>query len=113
MTQNILNTKSLSNILRGHWTEYIDKTRLIAYVLQTVRAVNFPVPDDPECCKATPGLKLTISQAELSVGGLLLWIEFSIPMPEQMAKVGTCEVLLSPDGTLESRYVIGQNLKIS
>jgi hypothetical protein len=108
----ILDTKALSNLLRKNWTSFIDKTRLIAYILQIVREINFPAPDDPECCKATPGLKLTLSQAELSTGGLLLWIEFSVPMPEQKAKVGTCEALLSPDGTLESRCVIGQTLKM-
>ena len=108
---NILDKEALGNLLRRNWTSFIDKTRLVAFILQQVRDISFPKPDTLSATKITPNLTLTISRAEIINDGLLLWVEFNIPVGG-VAKVGTCEATLSLDGNLQITDIIGQTIKL-
>ena len=96
----------MAALLRKHWTSFIDKSRLIAFVLQQVRDTDLPkVSGDPAGRKQ--GVTITLSNVEVAQSGLLVWIDFIVPAKANSTCAGTCEVILSYDGKVEPQQTIG------
>ena len=108
--QNILNQEALSNLLLRNWTSFIDKNGLVTFILQQARDATFPIIDRPANFTAASNPTFTLSRADLTKKGILLWIEFSIPSDQQI-KIGTCEAILSPNGTIQPTNIIGQVIR--
>ena len=111
--ENILDKDALQTILRRNWSSFVHKNPLVAFVLQQVRDAELPESLEPEAMKAGRGLKLTLSRVELLKEGLFLWIDFSIPIADQKAHVGTCEAILSLDGNIRPTNTVGQTLRLN
>ena len=104
--EKILNKTALQNLLKKHWTSFIDKTRLIALVLQQVRDTDLPkISGDRSNRKQ--GITVTLSNVECVHNGLLLWIDFTVPAKDDNTCTGTCEVIVSYDGVAEPQQTVG------
>lgn len=102
----LFDKKSLQNLLQRNWTSFIDKNKLMAFILTYVRDADLPKGKD-----ITPhkGMLLTISRISLLDKGILLWIDFRVPTNNKI-KIGTCEAILSYDGVIQLTDLVGQTL---
>jgi hypothetical protein len=107
--RNILDKDALQKLLRCNWSTFIHKNRLVAFVLQQVRDAEFPISLGVTV-KVNTGLKLSISRIEPQRDGFLLWIEFTVPDSVRKAHIGTCEAMLSYDGTIRPINLIGETV---
>jgi len=104
--RKLVNKTALESLIRRNWGEFIDKTRIIAFVLEQIRENDLPkVSGNPSSVKQ--GIKVTLSKVELVCDGLLFWIDFSVPTSVDTTCVGTCEAILSHDGEVHVRETIG------
>ena len=78
----------------------------MAFVLQQVRDTELPkVSGDPASRKE--GVTLTVSHVEITQDGLLVWIDFTVPASGNSTCTGTCEVIVSYDGEVQTQQTIG------
>ena len=109
--KNLFKQNALEHLLRSKWSTFIDKTKLLAYVLQSVRDANLPVVSRTTVKRQT-GYKVTVSRLELLDSGLLLWVDYDVPTDEHCRCIGTSEIILTNKGSLQSGNTIGQVYKI-
>ncbi len=105
--KELLKKTDLEHLLRSNWSTFIDKTKLLAFLLQEVRDADFPIASRTSA-KLQKGYKITLSRLELIEKGFLLWIDFDVPISADKRCIGTSETILTNTGTLHPRDTIGQ-----
>ena len=104
---SVLKSEKLEGLLVAHWTSFLDTAKLMAFVLACVRdnvRSNFSVV--AQKMGGRKGVQITISRFQLAVDGFILWVDFSVPLEDNVA-VGTSELHLSPAGTLSHIKTLG------
>ena len=104
--RDLLNKPALETLLRKSWTRFIDKTKLIAFVLKQARDADFPTAPVPVNNKQS-GYKVTVSRFELMSAGFLIWVEFSVPVEDKIC-MGTSEAFITIQGEIQPGNTIGQ-----
>lgn len=100
----ILDPTKLEEVLLKTWSYFIDKSRLIAFVLRCVRdhADLTEVDGEPPI----RGMQFTISRFVLQNGGYEVSIEYACPAAGGVT-VGTCEAVLTCDGDFQHVRTVG------
>tara|TARA_Y100000296_G_C4961894_1_gene151410 strand:- start:161 stop:487 length:327 start_codon:yes stop_codon:yes gene_type:complete len=107
--KDIIDNLKLEKLLVANWANFLDQKKLIAYTLMCVSNHEFGQSVETDG-KLLPNVKITISHFQLKKDGFNLWIEYSIPM-EQNVAIGTVELRLSNGGDLSHIQTIGTLFK--
>ncbi len=105
--KELLNKPDLERLLRSNWSSFIDKTKLLAFLLQQIRDADFPIASNAPT-QLQKGYRITLSRLELVEKGFFLWIDFDVPIGPSKRCIGTSEAILTNVGTLQSEDIIGQ-----
>jgi hypothetical protein len=105
--QNALDKDKFEEFLIANWSQFLNSSKLLAYVIQNVKnnTNNFGI-----ISASTISLKsnfITISRFDWKPQGFILWVEFNIPLTTDKTAEGTMEILLSNDGILSQIQTIG------
>lgn len=105
--KNVFNEEKLEELLVANWTHFLDSSRLLAFVLQTVQAnVNHLAIISSSEIKPK-GVSVTLSRCHWTTQGFLLWAEFHVPVQTNQMAVGTMELLLSYNGSISYITMMG------
>lgn len=108
----LFHSQKLEQLLASQWASYIDRTKLLAIVLETSRDADFPMVEVPAPPKKQ-GVQLSVSRAEFSEKGLLLWTEFQIAKDDNTLVMGTSEIHVLFDGEVSKVESVGRVLTYS
>jgi len=106
--EKIINKERLEKLLITNWTSFLDRNKLLAFVLSTVRNQKFSIATSDDFTNKNVIVKL--SRFELTNTGFEVWADFNVPQQNGCA-VGTTELALSFDGKLSHVQTIGTLLK--
>lgn len=100
----VLDPEKLGEVLVKTWSEFIDRNRLIAFVLACVRdhADLTVVPGEPPCS----AMRFSITNFNLVHDSFELLVEFTCPSENGVIE-GSSELNLSLDGKLSHRQTVG------
>jgi len=107
--KNIINSLNLEKILIKNWANFLDQKRLMAFALMCVRNHKFNNTINAKN-EISPNIKISISQFKINKLGFNIWVEYNIPIEENIA-IGTIELLLSNEGELKHLQTIGSLFK--
>jgi hypothetical protein len=104
--QNALKKEKLEELLVANWTQFIDSSKLMAFVLQKVQKNQnqFAIINGK---KSPTGMRITISHFYPSVAGFVFWVEFIIPLEINKTAEGTMELSLSHTGNITHIKTLG------
>lgn len=108
--KDIIDNSKLEKILIANWANFLDQKKLIAYTLMCVQNHKFG-KETKTSKKLMHNVKITVSQFKLKEHGFNLWIEYSIPIEQNIA-IGTVELFLSNCGDLNNIQTIGTLFKL-
>jgi hypothetical protein len=105
MIQSLIISEKLEEILLKNWTHFIDRNRLIAFVLEKVRdgAARFPISHE---AAPTKSARFSISRFQPQSDGFVIWIEVVVPTPMGFV-VGTTEIFHQLSGGFTHTQTIG------
>jgi hypothetical protein len=105
--KNIFKEDKLEELLVANWTHFLDSSRLLAFVLQNVKANinNLAIISSAQI--KPKGVSITLSRFYWTPTGFNLWVEFSIPTAADKLAEGTMELNLSHNGNISLLSVIG------
>ena len=94
--KNVFFKDKLEEMLTANWTEFLDSSKLLAYVLTKIQenANDFKISEIEE--KPFLGVRITISRFSSTKEGFVFWVEFSAPFSSSEIVEGTMELLLNP-----------------
>lgn len=104
---NIFKEDKLEELLIANWTHFLDSSRLLAFVLQTVQAnINrLAIISSSEI--KPKGVSVTLSRCHWTPQGFILWAEFHVPVSANKMAEGTMELLLSDTGSISLVNLLG------
>jgi hypothetical protein len=111
-SKKLLKEEKLEQLLIANWSQFIDGSQLIAFVLKSVQdhKSNFAVIDCFEM--KNNGIKATISRCECTNKGFLIWIEFVAAISNKQISEGTIECYVPyKDGIISLSNIIGNIYK--
>ena len=108
--KNIIDNLKLEKILIANWANFLDQKKLIAYTLMCVQNHKFSKEVETRK-KLLPNIKITVSNFKLKKHGFNIWIEYSVPI-EQNVAIGTVELSLYNSGDLCHIQTIGTLFKL-
>ena len=108
--KNIIDNSKLEKLLIANWANILDQKKLIAYTLMCVQNHEFRKVAETSK-KLMHNVKITVSRFELKEHGFNLWIEYSIPIEQNIA-IGTVELFLSNCGDVNNIQTIGTLFKL-
>lgn len=102
---SILNKEKLAELLTANWTKFIDYRTLMSLVINSVKlyASNWSML---EYDKKIQGNKIMVSKTTISERGLILWVDFEVPIDKKLA-IGTIEMLLELSGNYRIEKIVG------
>jgi len=105
--KNIFREDKLEELLVANWTHFLDSSRLLAFVLQTVKAnINrLAIISSSEI--KPKGVSITLSRCYWTPTGFTLWVEFNVPMATNKMAEGTMELHLSNNGSITHINTLG------
>lgn len=105
--KNVLKDDKLEELLVANWTHFLDSSRLLAFVLQTVQAnINrLAIISSSEI--KPKGVSVTLSRCHWTAQGFILWAEFHVPIAANKMAVGTMELHLSCNGSIKHINTLG------
>jgi hypothetical protein len=103
--KDIIDNLKLEKLLVANWANFLDQKRVIAYTLMCVQNHKFDKVIETHK-KLLLNTKITVSLFQLKKHGFNIWIEYSIPI-EQNVAIGTVELSLSNNGELGHVQTIG------
>lgn len=105
--KNGFNQNKLEELLVAKWTEFLDSSKLLAFVLQKVHDnINLLNSISQNDIKLK-GISITLSRFYLTNTGFNLWVEFHIPIAINKVAEGTMELNLSNKGTITYKDMLG------
>lgn len=107
----MINKEKLEELLVRNWAKFFDTKKLVAKVLQDV-AISFNTFNIAE--RGGPernSMQVSLSRFYLADSGFILWVEFIVPRDAETS-VGTAEYILSNNGSLELRQIMGTRFTI-
>lgn len=105
--KNIFRKDKFEELLIANWAEFLDSTKLLAFVLKTVQANKNRLTAISNTKINPRGMSLTLSRCHWTPQGFILWVEFNIPLnPNELAE-GTLELYLSCNENITDINMIG------
>lgn len=102
----ILNKEKLSELLIAKWTQFIDVSKLMSFIIEnTKKHENQMLIIDNTTIKHT-GNQISLSRFDLNNYGFIIWVEFKIPLNDKIAS-GTTELLINSEGNITHIQTIG------
>ena len=92
--------EKLEELLVANWTQFIDSSKLLAFVLQNVQQNKSKLAMIPNSEINPKGIKITLSRCYLTTKGFFLWVEFTVPLAAKQVAEGTMELLLHHNGSI-------------
>lgn len=105
MKVNFLKIDKLEELLLANWTQFLDSSRLLSFVLETVRDEKENLAVVPASVKPS-GVKIMISRFQLALDKFVVWVEFTVPIEDSLA-FGTMELDLSYSGNISHVQTMG------
>lgn len=104
---NAFKEDKLEELLVANWTQFIDSSKLMAYVLQKIQenANNLAIISGVDI--KPKGFRITISRCCLKILGFIIWVEFTTPLSKNKMADGTMEILLSHNGNISHLNTMG------
>lgn len=110
--KNVFKEEKLEELLVANWTQFLDSSKLMAFVIQNVRQ-NIDKLVIVSASEMIPkGVSLTLSRCHWISTGFNLWVEFNIPLSGTEMTEGTIELNLSNNGSIFFLSILG-NLYVS
>lgn len=106
MNTNLIRKDKLEELLLSQWSSFIDFKKLLAYVLSTVRDIQFPTTKTEEI--KNRGTQIKLSRFEPDGDRFTVWVEFTVAR-EPGVVVGTSELSLTLDGTADHVQTLGNH----
>lgn len=110
--QNALKADKLEELLVANWTQYLDSSKLMGYVLQTAQK-NLNRLSTISAHIKPRGLSVTVSRCHWNTKGFLIWVEFHVPISANKIAEGTMELNLSINGSISFINMMGNLYCIS
>ena len=104
--ENLLDKKQLENLLLRNWTSFINKNKLIVFVLQQIKVSKFEYIKTEIHHKKQ--LQITLSQMAFTNNGISIWADFSIPQEDSIS-IGTITMTIDHSGSIFLNQVLGNN----
>jgi len=107
-SKKLLKAEKLEQLLIANWSQFIDSSQLIAFVLKCVQdhKSNFAIIDCLEI--KNKGITATISRCECTNKGFLIWVEFVATISNKQISEGTIECYVPyNDGIISLSNIIG------
>jgi len=103
----IFDGDKLEKLLVANWTQFLDSSRLMAFVLQKLQenAGRLDIISSGQI--KSKGIKITLSRFHISGNGFVIWIEFNAPVAHNRYAEGTMELFLTLDGQFNLINLIG------
>ena len=105
--KNILKENKLEELLVANWTQFLDSSKLMGYVLQNVRDRIDSFAVVPQTGIKQKGVQITLSRFQIVPTGFIVWVEFTVPMAMNQLAVGTTELHLTNTGNISHIQTIG------
>jgi hypothetical protein len=105
--KNVFSEEKLEELLVANWTHFLDSSRLLAFVLQTVQANINRLAIITSSEIKPKGVSVTLSRCHWTERGFVLWVEFHIPIAINKMAVGTMELYLSYNGSIKHINTLG------
>ena len=103
----IFDADKLEKLLVANWTQFLDSTRLMAFVLQNLQQNSGRLDIiSPESIKSK-GIKITLSRFYPTKRSFAIWIEFSAPVAHGRHAEGTMELSMDLEGNFDMVHLIG------
>jgi hypothetical protein len=98
--ENVFKEDKLEEILVANWTQFLDSSKLLGFVLKNVKENinNLAVINSKELKRKGPSI--TLSRFYRINTGFSLWVEFHVPIDENKTSEGTMELYLSSNGII-------------
>lgn len=105
--KNVLKADKLEELLVANWTQFIDSSKLLGFVLKTVQN-NIDRLAIISCAKINPkGVSVTFSRCHWNDNGFLIWAEFHVPISTNKIAEGTMELFLLSEGSISVINILG------
>lgn len=105
--KDVLKKDELEELLVANWTQFIDSSRLMAFVLQNTRDRIEHFAILPSSSVINKGVRLTISRFQMEKTGFVVWVEFSVPIGTNSIAVGTTELVVEYGGEVRHVMTLG------
>lgn len=99
--KNLLKAEKLEQLLVSHWTQFLESSKLIAFVNKTIQD-NIKSFASINCLEIKKSNSITLSRFETTNKGFLIWAEFNVPLANERLAEGAIEFYLSFDGSIIS-----------
>jgi hypothetical protein len=104
--KNILKTDKLEKLLVASWTQFLDSSKLMAFILKNTRDHIEHLAYVPSEWKRK-NIQISISRFQLNATGFIIWVEFSVPLENNQVAVGTTELHLANTGIFTHLKTLG------
>ena len=104
---NAFKEDKLEELLVANWTHFLDRSRLLAFVLQTVQANINRLAIISSVEIKPKGVSVTVSRCHWIPQGFILWVEFHVPLAVNKMAEGTMELHLSCNGSITHVATVG------
>jgi hypothetical protein len=105
--KNVFRKDKFEELLIANWTEFLDSSKLLAFVLKTVQANKNRLAVISNAKINPKGVSITLSRCHWTPQGFILWVEFNIPLNANQLAEGTIELYLSCDGNITDINMMG------
>lgn len=93
--KNAFNEENFEKLLVTNWTQFINSSKLMAYVIQITQENANNLIETSEPIKTT-GVKISVSRFSLTPQkDFIIWVEFTLPISPNKMTEGTVELSLS------------------
>ena len=105
--QNIFDKNKFEEFLIANWTQFINSSKLLAYVLHNVKNNANTFANISSSSLPVKGVSITISRFHWINHAFIIWAEFHVPLSINSMAEGTMELSLSANGTISHIRTIG------
>lgn len=105
--KNIFSEDKLEELLVANWTHFLESSKLLAFVLQTVKSNINSLAIISSSEIKPKGMSITLSRCCWIPTGFTLWVEFNIPLATNKMAEGTMELHLSCNGSITHISTLG------
>lgn len=104
---NAFKANKLEELFVANWTQFIDSSKLMAFVLQKIHENKNQLAIISNAKIKNTGFKITLSRCCLKQHGFILWVEFSTALTKNQLAEGTMELVLSHTGSISYVFSLG------
>lgn len=111
--QNVLKADKLEELMVANWTQFIDSSKLLGFVLKTVQNNIDRLAIISIAKIQSKGMSITFSRCHWHKNGFIIWTEFHVPLAINKIAEGTLELVLSSEGSIYVNNISGNVYNVS